>query len=348
MASSSYSVPTSNHLHPGYSHALLREWQTDGLSYNASNFVYPIFVLDEDGKKNEIKSMPGQYQWSVDLLPELLDPLVELGLRSVILFGVTLTHKDLEATWADNKESPVIRALKFLSARYPQLYLICDVCLCQYTSHGHCGILKEVAGVNDIDNDVSVARLAEISVNYALAGAHMIAPSDMMDGRIGAIKDGLRKAGLVRRVPVMSYSAKFASCMYGPFRDAAHSKPGFGDRKSYQLPIGASQLALRALLRDVEEGADFLMVKPGGPYLDIIQTAKEKTNLPISVYQVSGEFAMLYHAAQAGVFDLRTGVNESIISLRRAGADIIITYFTPQILQWLRDDLEVAASVLKK
>ena len=185
-------------------------------------------------------------------------------------------------------------------------------------------------------------------MNYALAGAHMIAPSDMMDGRIGAIKDGLRKAGLGRRVPVMSYSAKFASCMYGPFRDAAHSKPGFGDRKSYQLPIGASQLALRALLRDVEEGADFLMVKPGGPYLDIIQTAKEKTNLPISVYQVSGEFAMLSRAAQAGVFDLRTGVNESIISLRRAGADIIISYFTPQILQWLREDLEVAASVLKK
>ena len=205
-----------------------------------------------------------------------------------------------------------------------------------------------MAGVEDIDNGPSVDRLAEISANYALAGAHMIAPSDMMDGRIGAIKDALRKAGLLRRVPVMSYSAKFASCMYGPFRDAAHSKPGFGDRKSYQLPIGGSKLAVRALMRDVEEGADFLMVKPGGPYLDIIQKAKEKTDLPISVYQVSGEFAMIYHAAQAGVFDLRAGVNESIISLRRAGADIIITYFTPQLLQWLRDDLVAAAAAIKQ
>lgn len=195
-----------------------------------------------------------------------------------------------------------------------------------------------VAGKEDIDNELSVNRLAEVATNYALAGAHMVAPSDMMDGRIGAIKEGLRKAGLLRRVPVMAYSAKFASCMYGPFRDAAHSKPGFGDRKSYQLPIGSSKLALRALLRDAEEGADFLMVKPGGPYLDIIQTAKTKSDLPVSVYQVSGEFAMLYHAAQAGVFDLRTGVNEAIISLRRAGADIILTYFTPQILQWLHED----------
>jgi len=198
--------------------------------------------------------------------------------------------------------------------------------------------MLSVAGKEDIDNELSVNRLAEVATNYALAGAHMVAPSDMMDGRIGAIKEGLRKAGLLRRVPVMAYSAKFASCMYGPFRDAAHSKPGFGDRKSYQLPIGSSKLALRALIRDAEEGADFLMVKPGGPYLDIIQTAKTKTDLPISVYQVSGEFAMLYHSAQAGVFDLRTGVNESIICLRRAGADIIITYFTPHILQWLHED----------
>lgn len=195
-----------------------------------------------------------------------------------------------------------------------------------------------VNGVDDIENAKSVERLAEVATNYALAGAHMVAPSDMMDGRIGAIKNKLRDVGLLRRIPVMAYSAKFASCMYGPFRDAAHSKPGYGDRKSYQLPIGAAKLALRALLRDAEEGADFVMVKPGGPYLDIIQTAKTQTNLPVSVYQVSGEYATLYHAAQNGVFDLRTGVNESIVSLRRAGADIIISYWTPQVLQWLHDD----------
>lgn len=202
--------------------------------------------------------------------------------------------------------------------------------------------IKKVAGKEDIDNALSVQRLAEIATNYALAGAHMVAPSDMMDGRIGAIKEGLRKAGLLRRVPVMAYSAKFASAMYGPFRDAAHSKPGFGDRKTYQLPVGASGLATRALLRDAEEGADFVMVKPGGPYLDIIQTAKSQTNLPVSVYQVSGEFAMIHHAATAGVFDLRAGVHESIVSFRRAGADIILTYFTPQILQWLHDDKQQA------
>lgn len=165
----------------------------------------------------------------------------------------------------------------------------------------------------------------------------MVAPSDMMDGRIAAIKESFRRKGILRQVPVMAYSAKFASCMYGPFRDAAHSKPGFGDRKSYQLPVGSSKLALRALLRDVEEGADFVMVKPGGPYLDIIQTAKQHTNLPVSVYQVSGEYATLWHAAQAGVFDLQTGVTEAIISLRRAGADIILTYYTPHILQWLSE-----------
>lgn len=200
----------------------------------------------------------------------------------------------------------------------------------------------EAYGKQDIDNELSVNRLAEVAVNYAKAGAHMVAPSDMMDGRIGAIKEGLRNAGLLRQVPVMSYSAKFASCMYGPFRDAAHSKPGFGDRKSYQLPPGASKLALRALLRDSEEGADFVMVKPGGPYLDVIQTAKEKTNVPVSVYQVSGEFAMIWHAAQAGVFELRAGVHESMVSFRRAGADIIFTYFTPQLLQWFHDDKQQA------
>jgi porphobilinogen synthase len=195
-----------------------------------------------------------------------------------------------------------------------------------------------VCGKEDIDNGLSVDRLAEVATNYAKAGAHMVAPSDMMDGRIAAIKSSLRKEGLIRRVPVMSYSAKFSSCMYGPFRDAAHSKPGFGDRKSYQLPIGSSKLAARALQRDVEEGADFVMVKPGGSYLDIIKLAKDTTNLVVSVYQVSGEFAMIWHSALAGVFDLRTGVHESMVAFRRAGADIIISYYTPQLLQWFHED----------
>lgn len=190
----------------------------------------------------------------------------------------------------------------------------------------------------DIDNELSVKRLAEIATHYALAGVNMVAPSDMMDGRTIAIKQMLKENGLLRMCPVMTYSAKFASCMYGPFRDAAHSKPGFGDRKSYQLPIGSSKLAIRALLRDIEEGADFIMVKPGGPYLDIIKEARERLNVPISVYQVSGEYATLWHASNAGVYDLKQGVYESIIAFRRAGADIIFTYFTPELLAWIDED----------
>jgi porphobilinogen synthase len=206
--------------------------------------------------------------------------------------------------------------------------------LCQFTSHGHCGVFGKAEGA-DLDNAASVLRLAEVAGNYALAGAHMVSPSDMMDGRIGAIKNRLREIGKLRECPVMAYSAKFASCMYGPFRDAAHSTPGFGDRRSYQLPVGANGLAVRALLRDAEEGADFIMVKPGGPYLDIIKEARDRLHVPISVYQVSGEYAMLWHAAAAGAFELKRAVYESITCLRRAGADIIITYYTPKLLDWL-------------
>lgn len=190
----------------------------------------------------------------------------------------------------------------------------------------------------DIDNDRSVERLAEVAKNYALAGVNMVAPSDMMDGRCLAIKEALKSVGLLRKCPVMAYSAKFASSLYGPFRDAAHSKPGFGDRKSYQLPPGSSKLAIKALLRDAEEGADFIMVKPGGMYLDIIKEAKERLNVPISVYQVSGEYATIIYAAKEGVYDLKSGVYESMTSFRRSGADIIITYFTPELLKWINED----------
>jgi porphobilinogen synthase len=251
-----------------------------------------------------------------------------------------------------------------------------DLCLCGYTDHGHCGILSGRA----IDNAASVARLAEVAVAFAAAGAHVIAPSDMMDGRVGAIKAALRGAGMGGRVAVMSYSAKFASCMYGPFRDAAHSGMAFGDRSLYQLPPGSRSLALRALQRDVEEGADFVMVKPGGPYLDVCRDAAERCGVPVAAYQVSGEFAMLHHAAAAGAFELRRAVMESMTGFRRAGVrregpppprlprllgrrltspplppahtqsfatpaprncciaqvSVIITYFAPQILEWLK------------
>ena len=351
------SIPYPTNMDPshllasGYAHPLTREWHSQHVKYDASHFVYPVFVLDVDGHKNEVSSMPGQYQWSVDRLTELLDPLVALGLRSVILFGVVTRQQDksVDAQVVHSPNNPVVRTLALLKHRYPSLYLICDVCMCQYTSHGHCGLLKDhaqdpdSASYPDIDHETSIKLIADIAKNYALAGAHMVSPSDMMCGRIAAIKDMLVKEKLQRTVAVMSYSAKFASAMYGPFRDAANSKPMKGDRKGYQLPIAATGLARRALQRDVAEGADFLMVKPGGPYLDIIYIAKTETDLPVAVYQVSGEFSEILKAVAGGVFDLRARVDESIVALRRAGADIIISYFVPQLLQWFRED-EVKAA----
>lgn len=227
------------------------------------------------------------------------------------------------------------RALLFLKERYPQLLLSCDVCLCGYTNHGHCGILHDIDHDRTIDNQKSIDRLAEIAAFYASCGAHVVAPSDMMDGRIGAIKAALRSVNLDHRCSVLSYSAKFASCFYGPFRDACGSGMSFGDRSCYQLPPMSSSLALRATERDVAEGADMIMVKPGGPYLDIVRQLADRYSLPLAIYHVSGEYAMIWHAAQAGAFNLREAVLETLLGFKRAGATILITYFTPDVLQWL-------------
>jgi porphobilinogen synthase len=320
-----------NHqLHPGYSHPLLRLWQAEG-TIEKHRLVYPMFVTDGSGKKETISAMPGQYRWSVDRLGELLEPLVKKGLNSVLLFGVSSKGKDPRGSGADREDNPVIQALPWIRKSFPNLLLITDVCLCEYTDHGHCGILRPDGG---IDNAASIDRLAEVATAYARAGAHVVAPSDMMDGRIASIKTALRQTNF-SQVAVMSYAAKVASCFYGPFRDAAQSKPAFGDRQAYQLPPAARGLALRAVERDVEEGADFVMVKPAGPYLDIVRDVKNLVRVPLAAYQVSGEYAMLHHAAAAGAFDLQRAVMESLIGIRRAGADILITYFTPQVLEWL-------------
>lgn len=215
--------------------------------------------------------------------------------------------------------------------KFPLLLICADVCLCGYTDHGHCGLLK---ADGTIDNDKSISRLAEVALSYAKAGAHVLAPSDMMDGRIAAIKHHLHKTGLSDSVAVMSYSSKFASAMYGPFREAAHSAPASGDRRKYQLPAAGREIAVRASKRDEAEGADMLMVKPAGPYMDIIRDVKNSCSLPLVCYQVSGEYAMLWHAAAAGSFNLKDAVLESLNSLHRAGADVIISYFTPQVLEW--------------
>jgi len=297
-------------------------------------FMYPIFITDDPEASVPIPSLPGQRRWGVNKLREFLQPLVEKGLQSVILFGVPFhCVKDMRGTAADDRQGPVILGIRKLRELFPSLYIAADVCLCEYTDHGHCGLLD-----NDgtIDNAPSVDRIAQVALSYAEAGAHCVAPSDMMDGRIKAIKRALIDAGFGNKVTLMSYSAKFASSLYGPFRDAAGSAPSFGDRKCYQLPPGAKGLARRAIERDCAEGADIIMVKPALPYLDIISDAAQLAgDRPLACYQVSGEFAMIHAGAAAGVYDLQKMVIESLESMVRAGVTVILTYFTPDLLEWL-------------
>ncbi|XP_077986313.1 delta-aminolevulinic acid dehydratase-like [Glandiceps talaboti] len=328
-------APMSSVLHSGYFNDVLRSWQTTQTTFDSSNLIYPLFITDDANAIEPINSLPGQARYGVEKLEVAVKPLVEKGLKTVLLFGVPSTlPKDGKATHADSAETPVILAIKKLRSLFSNLVIACDVCLCPYTDHGHCGILYEDGTIN---NTASIQRLAAVALAYAQAGCHIIAPSDMMDGRVGAIKHSLHSNGLGSKVCVLSYSAKFASCFYGPFRDAAKSAPAFGDRRCYQLPPGARGLASRAVDRDVAEGADILMVKPAMPYLDIVRQTKDKyPTIPLAVYQVSGEFAMIYHGAKAGALDLERAVMESITGMRRAGADIIITYYTPMLLDWLK------------
>lgn len=323
----------THRLHSGYHHSVLRDYQSANTNITASHLMYPIFLSDEPDTKEEIGSLPDQYRLGVNQLEPFLAPLVQKGLKAVLLFGVIGSHKkDTEACHADADDNPVIVGIKIIRRAFPDVLVACDVCLCPYTDHGHCGVFKE-DGV--IDNPRTTRRLAEVAISYAKAGAHVVAPSDMMDCRIGAMRQMLKEANMDGQVGILSYSAKFASKFYGPFRDAAKSAPAFGDRRAYQLPPGARGLAIRAVARDIEEGADMVMVKPGGPYLDIIRDVKEQfPHVPLSVYQVSGEYAMLWHAAKAGAFDLRDAVMEALIAFRRAGCDFIITYFVPHFLEW--------------
>jgi len=323
----------SNNFHSGYSHSVTRNFQVES-KLQISNLIYPIFVTTDNNAKEEISSLNEQYRWGIDRLKELLDPLVAKGLHSVLLFGVVgKDNKHENGSYAYDSNSPVIRAIHFIKKNYPTLFIACDVCLCAYTSHGHCGILDSSG---KILNKESILQIGKTALEYAKAGAHMVAPSDMMDGRIAMIKFLLVEANLTN-VAIMSYAAKFSSCFYGPFRDAAGSAPSFGDRKSYQLPSGSRALALKAVQRDVNEGADFVMVKPAGPYLDLVRETKNLVHVPVACYHVSGEYAMLWHAAAAGAFDLKTAVLETLTGMRRAGADIIITYYTPRLLDWLKE-----------
>ncbi|CAF9904923.1 MAG: Aminolevulinate dehydratase [Heterodermia speciosa] len=330
----SISGDISSQLHGGYCHPLARSWQAER-QLTKSMLIYPLFISDQADEETLIPSLPNQHRRGLNKISAHLEPLVRKGLRSVILFGVPIAPnvKNALGTAADDPSGPVIKTIRLIRARFPSLFIVADVCLCEYTSHGHCGILRDDGSLN---NQSSVDRISDVAIAYAEAGAHCVAPSDMNDGRIRAIKLKLIEAGIAHKTVLMSYSAKFSGCLYGPFRDAAGSCPSFGDRKCYQLPPGGRGLARRAISRDIQEGADIIMVKPASSYLDIISDAKDiGRDMPVAAYQVSGEFAMIHAGAKAGVFDLKTMAFESTEGILRAGATIVVSYFTPNFLDWL-------------
>ena len=289
-----------------------------------SNFVLPLFVCPGNGVRREIGSMPGNYQLSIDELVKECREALSLGIGGVILFGLPET-KDEMASGAYADDGIVQKAVRALKKEVPKLVVITDVCNCEYTSHGHCG---KVVG-NDVDNDATLEWLAKSAVSHARAGADIVAPSDMMDGRVAAIRRALDSAGLIN-TPILAYAAKFASVFYGPFREAAESTPQFGDRRSYQMDPANGREAMREIELDLDEGADMIMVKPAMPYLDLIRQARDRFDVPIAAYQVSGEFSMIVAAAQNGWLDRDRAVLESLTSIRRAGAGIILTYFAKE------------------
>ncbi|MBA2173428.1 porphobilinogen synthase [Halobacillus locisalis] len=293
------------------------------------DLIYPIFVVEGEQVKNEVASMPGVHQVSLDYLTEEMNELVNLGIRSVIVFGVP-SEKDEVGSQAYHQEGIVQRAIRQIKEENPSLTVIADTCLCQYTDHGHCGIVRD----GDIDNDESLNYLTQTAVTQAEAGADIIAPSNMMDGFVAAIRKGLDEAGF-SNIPVMSYAVKYASAFYGPFRDAAHSSPQFGDRRAYQMDPSNRLEAIREAQSDVDEGADFLIVKPALAYLDVMREVKDRYNLPLVAYNVSGEYSMIKAAAQNGWVNEQEIVMEKLTSMKRAGADLIITYFAKDAANYL-------------
>ncbi|WP_281889094.1 porphobilinogen synthase [Paenibacillus sp. YYML68] len=300
-----------------------------------NDLIYPIFVTHESNVKHEIPSMPGVFHWSLDRLEVEIQEIVALGIQSVLLFGIP-HEKDAHGGPASDPNGIVQQATRLIKQWAPQLLVIADTCLCQFTEHGHCGVVQydEAKKRADVLNDPSLELLAKTAVSQAEAGADIIAPSNMMDGFVAAIRQGLDEAGY-QDVPIMSYAVKYASSFYGPFRDAAHSAPQFGDRKTYQMDPANAREAIREADSDVAEGADFLMVKPGLAYMDIVYRLRERYELPIVVYNVSAEYSMVKAAAAQGWIDERSIVLETMVSFKRAGADLIITYFAKDIASWL-------------
>ncbi len=289
-----------------------------------ADLIYPLFAIYGKGVKNEIASMPGQFQLSVDNIVKEAKELHSLGVPALILFGIPET-KDETGSSAFDADGPVQSSIKAIKDAVPEMVVITDVCMCEYTSHGHCGIIKD----GDVDNDATLDLLAREALSHAEAGADMVAPSDMMDGRVREIRTILDDSGFTD-IPIMSYAAKYASAFYGPFRDAAESTPEFGDRRSYQMDPPNTDEAMREVMLDIQEGADILMVKPALPYLDIIKRVKDETGYPVAAYNVSGEFSIIKAAEERGWIDGERAMMESLISIKRAGADLILTYFAKE------------------
>jgi porphobilinogen synthase len=300
---------------------------------SVDHLIAPLFIAAGSGIVRPIRSMPGHAQLSVDQLDLEINEIAELQIPAVLLFGIP-AHKDPIGSSGWDPEGPVPQAIRAIKQRAPQLTVIADVCVCEYTSHGHCGILAEAPGSGDVLNDPTLDILARCAVAYADAGADIVAPSAMMDGQVAAIRSALDAAGHAQ-VAILSYAAKFASAFYGPFREAAESTPAFGDRRAYQMDPANGREALREVDLDVAEGADMIMVKPAGAYLDIISAVRQRYHLPLAAYQVSGEYAMIKAAAQLGWLDERRAALESLIAIRRAGADMIITYFAKDAARWI-------------
>jgi len=294
------------------------------------DFIYPLFVRSGKGIKTEIGAMPGNYHFSIDRVVEEVGEAIEEGIRSVILFGIP-DQKDAVGSDAYNDDAPVQAATRALKESYPDLVVVTDVCLCEYTDHGHCGVVKD----GEVLNDPTLELLAKTAVSQAKAGADVIAPSDMMDGRVGAIRMGLDESGF-ETLPIMSYAAKYASSFYGPFREAAGSTPQFGDRRSYQMDPANIDEAIREVALDVDEGADIVMVKPALAYLDVVRRVKETFEMPVAAYNVSGEFSMVVAAAERDWIDRERMVLEVLTSIKRAGADIILTYHAREAARLLR------------
>ncbi|TCK05227.1 porphobilinogen synthase [Phorcysia thermohydrogeniphila] len=302
---------------------------------SVDDFIYPLFIVEGEGVKEEIPSMPGQYRYSIDRVIEEVGEVKELGIPAIILFGIP-AHKDELGSDSFSDEGIIQRAIRAIKKEYPDMYVITDVCFCEYTSHGHCGYLKCDGDSCNVDNDRTLELLKKQVVSHAKAGADMVAPSGMMDGMIKAIREALDEAGFTE-IPIMSYAAKYASAYYGPFRDAAESAPSFGDRRSYQMDPANSDEALREVALDIQEGADIVMVKPALAYMDVIRRVKETFKYPTAAYNVSGEYAMVKAAAMKGWIDERKVVLETLLSMKRAGADLILTYHAKDAAKWLKE-----------